>query len=97
MNVNFNFVDCPSLIAKCSLKSVSPTFYDKRDDFTFPLVNFPFISSNIPALPAYRVYISQITRYFWVCAQYSDFLDRTQTLTQKLLKQVAPRLKSPLQ
>jgi hypothetical protein len=36
---------------KCSLLSVSPTFYDKRDDFTFPLVNFPFISSNIPALP----------------------------------------------
>jgi len=23
------------LVAKCSLKSVSPTFYDKRDDFTF--------------------------------------------------------------
>ena len=51
MNVDFNFLDCPSLVAKCSLLSVSPTFYDKRDDFTFPLVNFPFISSNIPALP----------------------------------------------
>merc|ERR1711860_20912 len=23
--------------------------YDKRDDFIFPIVNFPFISSNIPA------------------------------------------------
>jgi len=39
------------LVAKFSLLSVSPTFYDKRDDFTFPLVNFPFSSSNIPALP----------------------------------------------
>ena len=28
-------------------------FYDKRDDFTFPIVNFPYISSNIPASPAY--------------------------------------------
>jgi hypothetical protein len=27
--------------------------YDKRDDFTFPIINFPFISSNIPAAPAY--------------------------------------------
>ena len=27
--------------------------YDKRDYFTFPIVNFPFISSNIPASPAY--------------------------------------------
>jgi hypothetical protein len=35
--------------------------YDKRDDFTFPRVNFPFISSNIPASPAYDVYISQLT------------------------------------
>jgi hypothetical protein len=27
--------------------------YDKRDEFTFPIVNFPFISSNIPASPAH--------------------------------------------
>jgi hypothetical protein len=34
--------------------------YDKRDDFNFPIVNFPFICSNIPAAPAYGVYISQL-------------------------------------
>jgi hypothetical protein len=33
--------------------------YDKRDDFNFPIVNFSFICSNIPAAPAYGVYISQ--------------------------------------
>ena len=32
--------------------------YDKRNDFNFPIVNFPFICSNIPAAPAYGVYIS---------------------------------------
>lgn len=32
--------------------------YGKLDDFTFPIVNIPFISSTFPALPAYRVYIS---------------------------------------
>jgi hypothetical protein len=26
--------------------------YDKRDDFNFPIVNFAFICSNIPAAPA---------------------------------------------
>jgi hypothetical protein len=31
--------------------------YDKRDDSNFPIVNFPFICSNIPAAPAYGVYI----------------------------------------
>ena len=73
--------------------------YDKRDDFTFPIINFPFISSNIPAAPAYGVYISQRIRYSRACAQYSDFMDRVQLLTQNLLKPgyVAPRLKSSLQ
>ena len=34
--------------------------YDKRDDFNFPIVNFPFICSNIPVAPAYGVYISHL-------------------------------------
>ena len=68
-------------------------------NFTFQIVNFPFISGNIPASPAYGVYISQLIRYFTVCAEYSDILERAQLLTQKLFKQcyVAPRLKSSLQ
>ena len=32
-------------------------FYDKRDDFNFHITNFPFLSSNIPSLPAYYVLI----------------------------------------
>ena len=37
--------------------------YDKRDDFDFHIVNFPFLSSNIPSGPSYDVYISQLIRY----------------------------------
>ena len=37
--------------------------YDKRDDFDFHIVNFPFLSSNIPSGPSYGVYISQLIRY----------------------------------
>jgi hypothetical protein len=43
--------------------------YDKRDDFKFPIVNFPFICSNIPAAPAYGVYSK-------ACGSYQDFLHR---------------------
>jgi hypothetical protein len=32
--------------------------YDKSDGFNFPIVNFPFICSNISAALAYGVYIS---------------------------------------
>ena len=44
--------------------------YDKRDDFSFQIVNFPFLCSNIPAAPAYGVYISQLKRYSWACISY---------------------------
>ena len=62
-------------------------FYDKRDDFNFLIVNFPFICSNIPASPAYGVYISQLIRYSRACGSYQDFLDRGLLLTRKLLNQ----------
>ena len=57
--------------------------YDKIDGFSFPIVNFQFLSSNIPAPPAYVVYISQL-----LFARYSRaFLDRGLLLTRKLLNQ----------
>ena len=61
--------------------------YDKRDDFNFPIVNFPFICSNIPAAPAYGVYIAQLIRYSRACGSYQVFLDRGLLLTRKLLIQ----------
>jgi hypothetical protein len=61
--------------------------YDKRDDFNFPIANFPFICSNIRAAPAYgvHVYISQLIRYSKACGSYQDFLDRGLLPTRKLL------------
>jgi len=34
--------------------------YDKRDEFNFPIVYFPFIYSNIPTTHAFGAYISRI-------------------------------------
>jgi hypothetical protein len=72
--------------------------YDKRDDINVPIVNFPFIFSNIPAAPAYGVYISQLIRYSRACGSYQDFLDRGLLLTGKLLNQgfLLVKLKSSL-
>ena len=38
------------------------------------IVNFPFMSSNIPLAPAYGVYASQLICYVHCCSNYSDFL-----------------------
>jgi hypothetical protein len=77
---------------------LSTKLYDKRDDFKFPIVNFPFLCGNIPAAPAYGVYISQLVRYSRACGVYRDFLDRAWLLTDTLMRQayVAKRLKSSL-
>ena len=71
---------------------------DNRDDIHFPIVNFPFICSNIPAAPAYGVYISKLIRYSRACGSYQDILDRGLLLTSKLLNQgfLVVKLKSSL-
>ena len=61
--------------------------YDKRDDFSFPIVNFPFLSSNIPTSPAYGVYISQLIRFARSCMKYDQFVLRSKNLTLRLLSQ----------
>ena len=40
--------------------NITTKLYDKRDTFGFHIVNFPFMSSNIPSAPAYGVYASQL-------------------------------------
>ena len=52
---------------------LSTRLYDKRDDFDFHIVNFPFHSSNIPSGHSYGVYISQLIRYAQCCSHNDDF------------------------
>ena len=41
---------------------VSTKIYDKRDDFDFEIVNFPFLDGDVPRSTSYGVYISQLIR-----------------------------------
>jgi hypothetical protein len=65
----------------------STNIYDKRDDFNIKIINFPNMCSNIPASPAYGVYISQWIRYARASSNYSDFLKRHLHLRNRLLDQ----------
>ena len=42
---------------------VSAKIYDKRDDFNFEIVNFPFLDGDVPRSTSYGVYISQLIRF----------------------------------
>ena len=66
---------------------VSSKIYDKRDDFNFEIVNFPFLDGYVPRSPSYGVYISQLIRFARVCSNVDDFNNRNLFLTAKLFKQ----------
>ena len=67
--------------------NITTKLYDKHDAFGFHIVNFPFMSSNIPSAPAYGVYASQLVRYARCCSNCSDFLIRHRALVKRLLSQ----------
>ena len=66
---------------------ISTKMYDKWDDFNFKFIIFPNMCSNIPASPAYGVYISQLIRYARASSNYSDFLKHHLHLRNRLLDQ----------
>ena len=39
---------------------VKTKIYDKRDDFDFDIVSFPFLYGDVPGSTSYWVYISQL-------------------------------------
>ena len=79
-----SYLDCYLYI---DIGKLATRLCDKRDDFNFPIVNFPFLSINIPSAPAYCVYVSQLIRYARACSNYQDFMQHGKVLTTKLLSQ----------
>ena len=72
---------------------VSSKIYDKRDDFNFEIVNFPFLDWDVSRSPPYGVYISQHIPFARVCSNVDDFNKRNLFLTVKLLNKVIDIIK----
>ena len=85
---NFFDTEAPFLDLNLSITNgiVSSKIYDKRDDFNFEIVYFPFLDEDVPRSPSYGVYISQLIRFARVCSNVDDFNNRNLFLTAKLLK-----------
>ena len=66
---------------------VSSKIYDKRGDFNFEIVNFPFLDGDVLRSPFYGVYIFELIRFARVCSNVDDFNNINLFLTAKLLKQ----------
>ena len=66
---------------------VSTKIYDKRDDFDFEIVNFPFLDGDVPRSTSYGVYISQLIRFARASSYITEFNTCNKLLIQKHLKQ----------
>ena len=66
---------------------VSTKIYDKRADFDFEIVNFPFLDGDVPRSTSYGAYISQLIGFARASSYVVDLNTRNKLLTQKLFKQ----------
>ena len=66
--------------------TVSTKIYDKRDDFDFDIVNFPFLDGDVPRRTSYGVYIFQLIRFARASSNLNDFNYRNKALTAKLFR-----------
>ena len=90
---NTSDTEAPFLDLHLSISNgfVSSKIYDKRDDFDFDIVNFPFLDGDIPRSTSDGVYtllfISQFIRFARMSSHVADFNARNKSLTAKLLQQ----------
>ena len=86
---NTSDTEAPLLDLHLSISNgfVSSKIYDKRDDFDFDIVNFPFLDGDVPRRPSYGVFISRLKRFARVCSHVDDFNTSNKCLTAKLLQQ----------
>ena len=68
-------------------RDIHTSVYDKRDDFGSPIVNSPLLIGDVPRLPSYGIYISQLVRFARCCTSVLDFHSKTFQITSKLLTQ----------
>ena len=66
---------------------VKTKIFNKRDDFDFVIVNFPFLDGDVPRSTSYGVFISQLIRFARVPSHVNNFNTRNKVLTAKLLRQ----------
>ena len=83
--VNVSDSEASFLVLHLSISDgfVKTIIYDKRDDFDFEIVNFPFLDGDLPRKPSYGVYISQLIRFARVSSHVDDFNTCNKVLTSQ--------------
>ena len=85
---NSSDTEAPFLDLNLSITNgiVSSKIYDKRDDFNFEIVNFPFLDGDVPCSPSYGVYILSLFVSLECVLMLMTSTTETYFFTAKLLK-----------
>ena len=71
VKTNNNSKECTFLDIKMNVdeekRKISTTLYDKREEFPFPIINFPFLSSNVHYKRSHGVFVSQLLISYEEC------------------------------
>ena len=65
----------------------SVSLYDKRKDFPFNVISYPFLDGNIPSALSYGVFNSQLVRFVNVNSNFKGFKRDVSDLVSKLVRQ----------
>ena len=77
---NTSDAEAPFLDLRLSISNgfVSSGIYDKRDDFAFDIVNFPFLDGDVPRSTSCGVCVSQLIRFARVSGHVVGFSARSE-------------------
>ena len=80
-----NFLDMTIISIYCGKFYFS--LYDKRDDYDFDVISFPFLDGNVPKGQSYGIFISQLVRYSRVNCSFNRLDLIVKDLVEKLTNQ----------
>ena len=82
-NANSSETEAPFLDLHLSISDgfISFKIYDKRDDFDFEIVIFPYLNGNVSRRTSYGIFISQLIRFARVSSHVTSFNTRNKSLT----------------
>ena len=61
--------------------------YDKRNDYDFDEISFPYLDGNIPKGQSHSIFISQLIRYARINTSFSNFISDWKKHVTKLVGQ----------
>ena len=61
--------------------------YEKRNEFNFNVINYPFACGNIPKIPSHGIFISQLMRFCNMNSSFKHYVSNCHAMITKLVNQ----------